>query len=53
VDMRATDNKKAHNTSMYKTTSLIVRRNKEFIIIVRFDRPFNKLQDNVQMEFLI
>ncbi len=51
--MRVTDNKNAHNTSQYKNTSLIVRRNKEFIIIIRFDRPFNNQQDNVQMEFLI
>uniref|UniRef100_A0A673H2P2 protein-glutamine gamma-glutamyltransferase n=1 Tax=Sinocyclocheilus rhinocerous TaxID=307959 RepID=A0A673H2P2_9TELE len=53
VDMRAMDNKKAHNTSSYKNTSLIVRRNKEFILIIRFDRPFNNQQDNVQIEFMI
>uniref|UniRef100_A0A671PZ23 protein-glutamine gamma-glutamyltransferase n=1 Tax=Sinocyclocheilus anshuiensis TaxID=1608454 RepID=A0A671PZ23_9TELE len=53
VDMRAMDNKKAHNTSRYKNTSLIVRRNKEFILIIRFDRPFNNQQDNVQIEFMI
>ncbi|XP_073686810.1 coagulation factor XIII A chain-like [Garra rufa] len=53
VDMRAIDNKKAHNTSKYNNTSLIVRRNQEFIIIIRFDRPFSKQVDNVQIEFLI
>uniref|UniRef100_A0A672S672 Coagulation factor XIII A chain-like n=1 Tax=Sinocyclocheilus grahami TaxID=75366 RepID=A0A672S672_SINGR len=53
VDMRVTDNKKAHNTSSYKNTNLIVRRNKEFIIIIRFDRPFNNQQDNVHLEFMI
>uniref|UniRef100_A0A8C1P522 protein-glutamine gamma-glutamyltransferase n=1 Tax=Cyprinus carpio TaxID=7962 RepID=A0A8C1P522_CYPCA len=53
VDMYVTDNKKAHNTSKYKNTNLIVRRNKEFIIIIRFDRPLNNQQDNVYLEFMI
>ncbi|XP_058621908.1 coagulation factor XIII A chain-like [Onychostoma macrolepis] len=53
VDMRVTDNKKAHNTSKYKNTCLIVRRNKEFIINIRYSRPFNNQQDNVQIEFMI
>ncbi len=53
VDMRAMDNKNAHNTSQYKNSSLIVRRNQEFIIVIRFDRPFNSQQDSVRMEFMI
>ncbi|XP_043081664.1 coagulation factor XIII A chain-like [Puntigrus tetrazona] len=53
VDMLVTDNKKAHNTSRYQNNSLIVRRNKEFFIIIKFDRPFNNQQDNVQIEFTI
>ncbi len=51
--MRAMDNKNAHNTSQYKNSSLIVRRNQEFIIVIRFDRPFDRQQDSVQMEFMI
>uniref|UniRef100_A0A8C1S649 protein-glutamine gamma-glutamyltransferase n=1 Tax=Cyprinus carpio TaxID=7962 RepID=A0A8C1S649_CYPCA len=53
VDMLVADNMDAHNTSSYKNTNLIVRRNKEFIIVIRFDQPFNNQQDNVQLEFMI
>ncbi|KAI2649300.1 Coagulation factor XIII A chain [Labeo rohita] len=53
VDMRVTENKKDHNTDKYKSSSLIVRRNKEFTIIIKLDRAFSKEQDDVQMEFLI
>ncbi|KAA0704901.1 Coagulation factor XIII A chain [Triplophysa tibetana] len=53
VDMRVTENKAEHITDKYKNTNLIVRRNKEFTIIIKFDRDFNKEQDNVVMEFLI
>ncbi|XP_056093024.1 coagulation factor XIII A chain-like [Rhinichthys klamathensis goyatoka] len=53
VDMRVAENKRAHNTSKYKNTNLIVRRNQEFLITIRFDQPFNNQWDNVQMEFLI
>ncbi|KAI7792659.1 putative coagulation factor XIII A chain-like [Triplophysa rosa] len=53
VDMRIADNKKVHNTGRFKNSNLIVRRNKEFIIDIRFNRPFNKMQDNVEVEFLI
>ncbi|XP_057178004.1 coagulation factor XIII A chain-like [Triplophysa rosa] len=51
--MRIADNKKVHNTGRFKNSNLIVRRNKEFIIDIRFNRPFNKMQDNVEVEFLI
>ncbi|XP_056593617.1 coagulation factor XIII A chain-like [Triplophysa dalaica] len=53
VNMRIVDNKKVHNTGRYKNTNLIVRRNKEFIIDIRFDRPFNIMEDTVEVEFLI
>ncbi|KAA0704900.1 Coagulation factor XIII A chain [Triplophysa tibetana] len=53
VDMRKVENKKAHNTGRYKNSCLIVRRNKEFIIDIRFDRPFNIMEDTVEVEFLI
>ncbi|XDV46822.1 hypothetical protein PO909_016654 [Leuciscus waleckii] len=53
VDMRAAENKRAHNTISYKNTNLIVRRNQEFFITIRFDQPFNNQRDNVQMEFRI
>ncbi|XP_026057540.1 coagulation factor XIII A chain-like [Carassius auratus] len=53
VDMLVADNNNAHNTSRYKNTNLIVRRNKEFFIIISFDQPFNEQQDNVQLEFMI
>ncbi|XP_077101534.1 coagulation factor XIII A chain-like [Siphateles boraxobius] len=53
VDMRAAENKRAHKTSNYKNTNLLVRRNQEFLITIRFDQPFNNQWDNVQMEFLI
>ncbi|XP_059380055.1 coagulation factor XIII A chain-like [Carassius carassius] len=53
VDMRATENKKDHNTDKYKCSTLIVRRNKEFTIIIKLDRAFNAEQDDVQLEFLI
>nr|AAI24203.1 Zgc:152982 [Danio rerio] len=53
LDMHITENKQAHNTSMYKNSSLIVRRNKEFLIDILFDRPFDETQDTVQLEFMI
>ncbi|XP_026093431.1 coagulation factor XIII A chain-like [Carassius auratus] len=53
VDMYMTDNKKAHNTSKYKNSNLIVRRNQEFIMIINFNRPLNDQQDNVHLEFMI
>ncbi|XP_073687168.1 coagulation factor XIII A chain isoform X2 [Garra rufa] len=53
IEMRVTENKKAHNTDKYKNSNLIVRRNKEFTIIIKLDRAFNAEQDDVQMEFLI
>ncbi|XP_056593618.1 coagulation factor XIII A chain-like [Triplophysa dalaica] len=53
VDMRVTENKAEHITDKYKNSNLIVRRNKEFTIIIKFDRDFNKEKDNVEMEFLI
>ncbi|XP_026056647.1 coagulation factor XIII A chain-like [Carassius auratus] len=53
VDMLVTDNNNKHNTSRYENTNLIVRRNKEFFIIISFDQPFNEQQDNVQLEFMI
>ncbi|XP_039546432.1 coagulation factor XIII A chain-like [Pimephales promelas] len=52
VDMRVTENKKDHNTDKYVSSNLIVRRNKEFTIIIHFNRDFNE-QDNVELEFLI
>ncbi|TRY89164.1 hypothetical protein DNTS_018077 [Danionella cerebrum] len=42
IDMLANENKKVHNTSKYKETNLIVRRNKEFFIVIKFDQPFKK-----------
>lgn len=51
--MRVMENKKDHNTDKYKGSTLIVRRNKEFTIIIKLDRAFNAEQDDVQMEFLI
>ncbi|XP_067291170.1 coagulation factor XIII A chain-like [Pseudorasbora parva] len=53
VNMYAADNNKIHNTSKYRNSNLIVRRNKEFIFTIMFDQPFNQQQDNVQIEFLI
>ncbi|KAK7124090.1 hypothetical protein R3I93_022257 [Phoxinus phoxinus] len=53
VDMRVAENKKDHNTHKYVNSNLIVRRNKEFTIIVKFNRDFNEQQDNVELEFLI
>ncbi|XDV46821.1 hypothetical protein PO909_016653 [Leuciscus waleckii] len=53
VDMRAKENKKDHNTHKYVSSNLIVRRNKEFTIIIKFNQDFNKQQDNVELEFLI
>nr|XP_055038539.1 coagulation factor XIII A chain-like [Misgurnus anguillicaudatus] len=53
VDMHATENKKDHNTNKYKNSNLIVRRNQEFTIVIKFNRPFKEHQDNVQVEFLI
>ncbi|XP_077100210.1 coagulation factor XIII A chain-like [Siphateles boraxobius] len=53
VDMRVTENKKDHNTHKYVSSNLIVRRNKEFTIIIKFNRDFNVRQDNVELEFLI
>jgi len=50
--MRVTENKKDHNTDKYVSSNLIVRRNKEFTIIIHFNRDFNE-QDNVELEFLI
>ncbi len=50
--MRVMENKKDHNTDKYKCSTLIVRRNKEFTIIIKLDRAFNAEQDDVQMEFL-
>uniref|UniRef100_A0A8C1ACT4 protein-glutamine gamma-glutamyltransferase n=2 Tax=Cyprinus carpio TaxID=7962 RepID=A0A8C1ACT4_CYPCA len=47
------ENKKAHNTDKYKCSTLIVRRNKEFTIIIKLDRAFNAEQDDVQIEFMI
>ncbi|KAG1941462.1 protein-glutamine gamma-glutamyltransferase K [Pimephales promelas] len=52
VDMRVTENKKDHNTDKYVSSNLIVRRNKEFTIIIHFNRDYNE-QDNVELEFLI
>ncbi len=53
IDMRVTENKKDHNTDKYKCSTLIVRRNKEFTIIIKLDRAFNAEQDDMQIEFLI
>uniref|UniRef100_A0A8C2EZU8 protein-glutamine gamma-glutamyltransferase n=1 Tax=Cyprinus carpio TaxID=7962 RepID=A0A8C2EZU8_CYPCA len=53
IDMCVSENKKAHNTDKYKCSTLIVRRNKEFTIIIKFDRAFNAEQDDVQIEFMI
>ncbi|XP_067233800.1 coagulation factor XIII A chain-like [Chanodichthys erythropterus] len=53
VNMHAADNKRLHNTSNYKNSNLIVRRNNEFFITISFNKPFNNQQDNVQIEFLI
>ncbi|XP_065150833.2 coagulation factor XIII A chain-like [Paramisgurnus dabryanus] len=53
VDMYVAENKKLHNTSKYKNSNLIVRRNTEFYIIIRFNRPFNTLEDTVEIEFSI
>ncbi|XP_056093019.1 coagulation factor XIII A chain-like [Rhinichthys klamathensis goyatoka] len=53
VDMRVTENKKDHNTHKYVSSNLIVRRNKEFTIIIQFNRDLNEQQDNLELEFLI
>ncbi|CAM4720529.1 unnamed protein product [Leuciscus chuanchicus] len=53
VDMRVTENKEDHNTHKYVSSNLIVRRNKEFTIIIQFNRDFNEQQDNVELEFMI
>lgn len=51
--MHVTDNKKDHNTDKYVSSNLIVRRNKEFTIVIKFNRALNEQEDNVQLEFLI
>lgn len=51
--MRVTENKKHHNTDKYEMSSLIVRRNKEFTIVIKFNRALKEQEDNVQLEFLI
>ncbi|XP_067233801.1 coagulation factor XIII A chain [Chanodichthys erythropterus] len=53
VDMRVTENKKDHNTDKYVNSNLIVRRNKEFTIVIKFNRALKEQEDNVQLEFLI
>uniref|UniRef100_A0A8C1ILH1 protein-glutamine gamma-glutamyltransferase n=1 Tax=Cyprinus carpio TaxID=7962 RepID=A0A8C1ILH1_CYPCA len=53
VDMCVADNRKDHYTDKYKNSSLIVRRNKEFTIIIKLNRAFSAEQDNVQLEFMI
>uniref|UniRef100_A0A673LN04 Coagulation factor XIII A chain-like n=1 Tax=Sinocyclocheilus rhinocerous TaxID=307959 RepID=A0A673LN04_9TELE len=53
VDMRVAENRKDHYTDKFKSSSLIVRRNKEFTIIIKLDRAFSAEQDDVQVEFLI
>lgn len=53
VDMRVMENTKDHITDKYKNSNLIVRRSKEFTIIIKFGRVFDEQQDNVQIEFLI
>ncbi|XP_052398274.1 coagulation factor XIII A chain-like [Carassius gibelio] len=52
-DMCVEDNRKKHYTDKYKNSSLIVRRNKEFNIIINLNRDFNAEQDMVQLEFMI
>uniref|UniRef100_A0A8C1ABY7 protein-glutamine gamma-glutamyltransferase n=1 Tax=Cyprinus carpio carpio TaxID=630221 RepID=A0A8C1ABY7_CYPCA len=53
IDMCVADNRKDHYTDKYKNSSLIVRRNKEFTIIIKLNRAFSAEQDNVQLEFMI
>uniref|UniRef100_A0A671M4K7 protein-glutamine gamma-glutamyltransferase n=1 Tax=Sinocyclocheilus anshuiensis TaxID=1608454 RepID=A0A671M4K7_9TELE len=53
VDMRVAENRKDHYTDNFKSSSLIVRRNKEFTISIKLDRAFSAEQDDVQLEFLI
>ncbi|XP_043081767.1 coagulation factor XIII A chain [Puntigrus tetrazona] len=53
VDMLVTKNEKDHTTDKYKCSTLIVRRNKEFTIVIKLDRAFNAEQDDVQIEFVI
>ncbi|XP_051970450.1 coagulation factor XIII A chain-like [Xyrauchen texanus] len=53
VDMHKEENKNLHHTDMYKNSNLIVRRNQEFTITIKFDRAFDEKKDNTQLEFLI
>ncbi|XP_067291171.1 coagulation factor XIII A chain-like [Pseudorasbora parva] len=53
IDMRVTENKIDHKTDKYMGSNLIVRRNKEFTFIIKFDREYNEEQDYVQFEFMI
>ncbi|CAK6984852.1 divergent protein kinase domain 1C [Scomber scombrus] len=52
IDMCLDTNKANHHTSAYDTPNLVVRRGKEFLIRVTFNRPPTEA-DDYQLEFLI
>ncbi|TRY89156.1 hypothetical protein DNTS_018074 [Danionella cerebrum] len=53
VDMCLEKNKSDHYTDYYNNPNLIVRRNREFRIILKLNRAFNKNLDNLQLEIMI